>query len=94
MYKDVVIKFLKRQPINDADLNEFITTYIKSKKNINITGQQLMAVKQLIFQGIFKLDSAIKEAAEELNLQTVTLLSKEGQILKVDIYDDTYVVGQ
>ena len=87
MYKDIVIKFLKRQPINDADLNEFITTYIKNKKNINITGQQLMAIKQLIFQGIFKLDNAVKEAAEELKLQIITISSKEGQILRVDVYD-------
>lgn len=88
MYKEVVKKFLKRQPINDADFNEFVTTYIKNKKNMNISGQQLMAIKQLVMQGIFKLDNAIKEAAEELKLQVVTLTNKEGQILRVDIYEE------
>lgn len=85
MYKDIVIKFIRQQPITEMEINEFITTHIKIKKNVDITAPQLVGIRQLIGMGMFNLDFAIKEAIKDLKLQVISVIDPSGKVLRVDI---------
>lgn len=88
MYKDIVIKLLKNQPVNDAELNEFIVTYIKNKKNIDVTPEQLTGIRQLIAMRIFNLNNAVLEEMSNLKLGRIIVTDlNTNQILKINVYE-------
>lgn len=85
LYKDTVEKIIKTGSVTELELNKFIIDYVKQKKNIEVSTQELNEIKQLISVGIFSFDHAIQEAIKDLKLQVTTITNKNGQILRRDV---------
>jgi hypothetical protein len=87
VYKDILIKLIKKEKVSNIEFNEFITDYIYKRKNIYPTGEQLQLITRMIFQGIISIDYIIKEAIKDFNIQIITVSNlKTGQILRIDVY--------
>lgn len=86
MDKELVKRLLTTNKIDLVDLNSFITEYTFEKKNRHITPQELNAIVSLIQNGIFNLRFALQEAANSLGLTVMTAASKDGVILRTEVY--------
>lgn len=87
MDKEVVKKLLINSQITREELFNFIISYVKWKKNIDISQEQLQGVIQLLQMGVFTLKEAAKEAGDHLGLQLVTLVGPQGNLLKAEVYE-------
>ena len=70
---DTIKKILQTNNISEQLLNEFITDYIKSEKNKDISLEELMAIRQLIQMGVFDIRYAATQAAIKLNYNVLNI---------------------
>ena len=86
MNKKTVIKLLKNQQLSQEEFLTFITDYLEFKKKTLPTGKQLQQMLQLFNMGVFQINNAMREAAEHLKLQLVTI-TKGDKLLKSEVYE-------
>jgi predicted transcriptional regulator YheO len=86
MNKDVVTKLVKSQMITLIELNDFIVDYVKATKNVELSAIELNSIAQLIQNGLFDIKYAAKRAAEILGMTVLTILDKNGNTIKVNVY--------
>lgn len=82
MNKDIVKKILTSSQINQQEFFEFITDYVKSEKDEDITQIQLMGIAQAIQMGAFNLRYAAEQSASKLGIQVINILNPQGVLIK------------
>lgn len=87
MNKETVIKILKHQQITQQEAMEFISDYVKDTKEKEATSQELGAIFNHIQQGVFNLQYAAKNAGIKLGLNIMNIYDKNGQLIRVDVYE-------
>jgi len=88
MNKEVVIKMLKNQQVNQQDFTQFIVDYLEFKKKPTPTGQQLQGMLQLFNMGVFQINEALIEARDHFKLQVVSV-TRDGVLIRVDVYNNS-----
>lgn len=87
MNKEFIKRLLESPSITEQDLNTFIQEYTLEKKKRDITGQELLAISQMIKGRFFDLRFALLEAAKDLDLNVITAIDKNGVIVKTHVYE-------
>ena len=82
MNKDTVKKILTNTQINQKEFFEFITDYVKSEKDEDVTQEQLMGIAQAIQMGAFNIRYAAEQAAAKLNIKVTNLIDRNGALIK------------
>lgn len=81
MNKETVKKILKNEQLNQQEFFEFITDYVKSELNEDISHEQLMALAAVLQQGLFSIRYAAEIAANKLELNYLNVLDKNGKYI-------------
>ena len=93
MNKQTVIKILTQSndPTNiqltQQEILEFIVDYVKDTKGKDIDGQELNAIYSLVIQNVFNIQYAAKQSAVKLGLNVMNVHNKNGQLIRVDVYE-------
>lgn len=82
MNKDTVKKILTNTQINQKEFFEFITDYVKSEKDEDITQEQLMGIAQAIQMRAFNIRYAAEQTAAKLNIKVTNLIDRNGALIK------------
>lgn len=87
MNKETVIRLVKRTPIKQEELVQFILDCIEFKKKTAPTPEQLGKILELFRVGLFNFDIILPELVTHFNLQVHTLIDKNNNIIKIDVYE-------
>jgi len=88
MNKEIVKKLLTNSQVTQQELFDFIISYSKWKKNIDVTPEQLQGIIHLLQMGVFNLSESVKDAANHLNLQLSSIIDiNTGKVLKTEVYE-------
>lgn len=80
--KEFINKIFANQQVTIEELNNFIIDYSELCGIKNTTPEQLQIAVQLIQNGLFDLQYAVKNCADKLGLQVVELTdTKTGQLI-------------
>lgn len=85
MEKELVIKLIEGGGTKE-DVTKFVIEYVKLKKNIVPTVQQVSAILMMMQLGNFSLEMALSDAAKELGLQ-ILYINKNDLVLKTTVYE-------
>ena len=83
--KEFINKIVNNQQVNINELNTFIVDYCKLMENKIPDATELVAIAQMIQNGMFNLIYAVKNACIKLNIQLNILYDKHGQQIKMFI---------
>ena len=83
MEVDLVKRLLTSKEPKLEDIFLFITTYVKEKKNKDVTTEELNGIFQLFQIGAFNFRHTLMEAANSLELTVLTATDKLGNIISV-----------
>lgn len=81
MDKALVSKMLTTNNIEITDLKVFINDYVLLMQNKQITLEELEGILALIFQGVFNLRHALKQAAIKLEMYVMEVWDTKTNIL-------------
>lgn len=88
MNKEIIHKVLNNQKLQISDITQFVTEYIKLKKGVEITSEQLNGIVQLILSGHFNLQYAAEQAALHFNIYVCKIIDiKTNEIIKIYTYE-------
>lgn len=81
--KETVLKFYNNQPITDVELIEFLDQYLREVEQIPASGAEIQIITQLVKQGMFQIQDAMKKATRHVGLQLCEIYNKNGQLVSV-----------
>lgn len=92
MNKETVKKILTNTQINQKEFFEFITDYVKSEKDEDVTQEQLMGIAQAIQMGAFNIRYAAEQAAAKLNIKVTNLIDRNGALIKTVCEEQSWYI--
>lgn len=87
MNKQTIIRLIQNKNVSDEDFIQFILDYIEFKKKPTPTPEQIQKLLIVFQMGYFNLINALREMILHLKLTVIYVYSKEGALLRTDVYD-------